>query len=328
MNRMSSLPTAKYCGLAPVLGAKYGAGRAAAVSSAFHAQCAGDPSLLLRLTDEERADLADWKRPTDVVLEDGIVLAYADAEKELEVMLPHPTDFLAEPMVGHLDFAWVRQLPKPSVKTMIAYVADIKKSRWTTVDGPESLQLHAYGTAYAELRGCLGYCTGIFIPETAEWMWSKGITWLGSMEHNEILAELIAAGTHTADKGSTGAHCSNCYSRLHCPEWTLPAVLSTTALAPVAEGIVPTPEQAAEMVRWIAALDGEKGLLAKAKGHLKEWVRRGHLTVIDGNKQWVPVTTAGRESVDREKLEAELGGDAKRFIRKGPDFLTYRWIKR
>jgi hypothetical protein len=325
MRRMSSLPISKHCGLAPTLYGQFGSGRPAAMSSAFHAHVAGDHSLILRLTDEEREELADWRAPTNVILADGTTLIYADAEKELEVCLsPMGWACTADEAisVGHLDFAWTvgDESGHP-----LAYVADIKKSRWTTVDGPESLQLHAYGLAYAQLRGCVGYCTGIYIPTEGEWIWSKRLIEIGSDEHAAIWSELLAAATHESDVGSTGPHCSNCYARLHCPEWTLPAVLAPTILGPLAAGQVPDPARAADLVRQLIAAEA---LYAKAKTNLKEWVRRGQLQVIDGDKQWAPVKMTGRVGVDREKLERELGGEAERFLTKGNDYLQFRWINR
>lgn len=328
MIRMSALPIAQYCGLASKLYAQHGAGRPAAMSTAFHALCAGNDGPMLSLTRPEREELKAWKRPADVVL-DHIRLAYDDAEKECEVALSaagYPC--LAEDAmsVGHLDFAWVKQVGTRRV----AFVGDIKKSRWTTVDGPETLQLHAYGMAYAQMRDCDAWTTGIWLPVDGEWMWSINAVTLGSQAH-AALWSLISWACDTSEpsrqSASTGAHCSNCYARLHCPEFTLPAVLSMTELAPVAEGIIPSPQKAADMLRWIAALDGDNGLLSKAKEQLKEWVRRGELTVADGDKVWGPVKMPGRKSLDRSKLEATVG-DLSGFETNGADYDQFRWMKR
>lgn len=322
------MPIAKFCGLAPKLYSQYGSGRAAAMSTAFHAMCAGDNSILLRLTAEERDDVMEWKLPADVVLEDGMLLRYSETEKELEVCLSEmgwSCERADAMLVGHLDFAWLVTLPKPHLDTKIAYVADIKKTRWTTTDGPESLQLHGYGMAYAQLRGAAGYCTGIFIPtegEHGEWQWSKEIVWLGSVEHANKWAELAAAAVHESDVGSTGPHCSNCYARLHCPEWTLPAVLGSTVLGALAEGNIPEPERAGELVRNVLALEK---IVEKAKENLKEWVRRLELRVVDGGKQWGPVMVQGRESWDSAALEAALGGDTPKYKRRGEPYPQYRW---
>lgn len=334
MIRMSSLPIAQYCALAPKLYAEHGAGRSAAISQAFHARCAGDESLMLQLTDAERAELREWKRPADVVLPIGIggdvgsaTLRYTDAEKEIEVCLSEmgmPCNREEAMLVGHLDFAWSRH--------SIAFVADIKKSRWTTVDGPETLQLHAYAMAYAQMRGCEAYCTGIWLPVDGEWMWSRRTITLGSPEHAEIWARILWAASEErpgqpTHQASTGPHCDNCYARLHCPEHVLSAVLSTTELAPVAAGQVPTSEKAAQMLRWISLLDGDNGLLAKAKDQLRQWVKRGELQVSDGNKIWGPVAMPGRKSLDRGKLEKQLG-DLGAYESVGAPYDQFRWLKR
>jgi hypothetical protein len=330
---MSSLPISKYCGLAPKLYAQYGSGRPAAMSTAHHARCAGDEGPMMRLTDDEREEVTSWQKPTDVVFEDGTTLAYADAAKEVEVCLSPmgwPCERDEALCVGHLDFAWIVQLPEPKRspmvhETKIAYVADIKKSRWTTPEGTDSLQLHAYGMAYAQKMGCAGYVVGIFIPTEGEWIWSKTIIWLGSVVHGEIWAAILASATNEGEQGSLGHHCSNCYARLHCPEWTLPAALASTALAPLAAGQVPTAEKAAEMVQLVKA---GKQLFDQAEENLKEWVRRGELRVLDGDREWKPVKTAGRMSWDSEKLESALGDGVAKFKKKGADFPTFRWVKK
>lgn len=331
MIRMSSLPIAQYCGLAPKLYAEHGAGRAAAMSTAFHALCAGNESPMLSLTAAEREELSEWKKPADVIV-DGtpLPLHYDDANLELEVALSHggyPCQASSAMVVGHLDMGWIR--PMGGNRT-IAFVGDIKKSRWTTVDGPETLQLHAYGLAYAQEAECDGWTTGIWLPIDGEWIWSERVIMLGSEEHAEIWAKILWACDSedlARQSASTGPHCDNCYARLHCPEFTLPAVLSTTELGPVAAGMVPSPEQAAKMLRWISALDGDNGLLAKAKGQLKQWVGRGELVVEDGDKVWGAVQMPGRKSLNRKKLEASVG-DLSAFETVGAPYDQFRWLKR
>ncbi len=319
MNRMSSLPQAQYCGLAPRLGEQFGAGRPAAMSTAFHAMCAGDRSLLHRLTDAERKEVESWQPPPDLAMPPH-VLKYAEADKELEVCLDafgqacEPADAIT---VGHLDFGWHFGTT--------AYVGDIKKSRWTAADGTDLLQLHAYGMAYAQLRSCSAYVVGIWLPVDGEWIWTEEPVLLGSAEHARIWGEIRAAALNTSATGSTGPHCSSCYSRTHCPEWSLPAALAPTVLGPIVLGKMPSPEEAGRLVKLLSTYDE---LADKAKRQLKVWVERGELEVIDGAKKWVPVECKGRESIDREKLEAELGDGAARFVKRGANFEQMRWVKR
>lgn len=325
MIRMSSLPIAKFCGLAPKLYGQFGSGRAAAISSAFHAKCAGDSSLLARLTKEELDEVEDWKEPTGVDLGNGVVLTYDAAVKELEVCLsPMGTSCGRDQAltVGHLDFAWI---VSDEGNRSIAYVADIKKSRWASA-GPDTLQLHAYALAYALANDCYGYCTGIYIPTEQLWQWSNQLIEIGSDEQAEIWGQIVAAATNQSETGSWGPHCSNCYARLHCPEYLFPAALAPTLLGPLAEGgALPSAEKLGELVRVLQA--GEK-VFEVARERLKEAVRRGEAKVVDGEQMWVPVNTKGKESWDSEKLGAALGGDASTYRKRGPDYPQYRWVNR
>src|SRR5512146_2655622 len=132
-HRMSSLPVAQFCGQAAPLSEKYGAGRAAVMSSFFHATCAFSPeakNLALQLTPEELDDVGTWHPPGTIHLYDGAVtLDYASAEKELEVMLDAAGEYSEDPAkaitIGHLDFAWPRLFQQRNV----VFVADIKKSK-------------------------------------------------------------------------------------------------------------------------------------------------------------------------------------------------------
>lgn len=321
---MSLLPVAQYCGLAPKLSGEHGAGRAAAMSSAFHAMCADAPDAKVRwalLSDDEQAELADWKRPDDVALPGGILLRYADAEKELAVALDdwgQATSDAKAATVGHLDFAWV--------VGDVAYVADIKKSVWSS-SGPDSLQLHAYGLAYAALRECDAYVTGIWIPTDAKWFWSTETVWLDSDEGRKQLDRVLAAARNDGE-ANKGAHCSNCFNRMHCKEWVLPVIDtgSTQLLRTGCCGIKPSNEDAlAAVVQLMAAKDVIKAF----EENMKEWVRRGLLQVKDPNTGmvWAPVEMTGRESVSAKDLRAALGDGAERYIKKGNSYSQYRWLK-
>ena len=69
-NRASILDVAELCGQAGIR-ARDAAGRAAAMSSAFHSLAAGGPDanrLFLSLTAEEQATISGWKLPTPVTV--------------------------------------------------------------------------------------------------------------------------------------------------------------------------------------------------------------------------------------------------------------------
>ena len=107
--RMSALPTSQFCGQAALL--DRGAGRAAAMSTCWHAVCAqapGNAALLAALTDEEAEEVLGWERPKIVDLPPGCdppALDYDNAETELEVTFdeqgrPVPADSPGVTLLG------------------------------------------------------------------------------------------------------------------------------------------------------------------------------------------------------------------------------------
>jgi hypothetical protein len=196
----------------------------------FHATCA-DPKgdYLTELTTEEAKTVCQWRKPVDAPLDNGIVLKYEDAEKEIEVCLDEYGDYTDDPekalVIGHLDMAWVLD--------GTAYIGDIKKSEWTT-EGPETLQLHSYGMAYAQKHDCDNYVLGIWAAIEGRWTWSNQLFDL-TLGAASTWAKIARAASNEGE-AVTGPHCRSCYARLHCPEHCLPAALASTDLAPVAEG--------------------------------------------------------------------------------------------
>ncbi len=335
MIRMSSLPLSQFCGASAALSAQHGAGRAAAVSTAFHARCAGSldaPKLLALLTDEEREELEGWHVPPDVVLE-GIVLRYADAEKELELALNRfgqpcePQDAIT---VGHLDFAWVHRFeghPDPGqTHARYAYVADIKRSRFTSTDGPESLQLHAYGWAFAKQNECEAYCTGIWVATDGEWQWSSEMVVFGTERANLIWERLRHAAENNTGEYATGPHCNNCYARLHCQEFLVPAAALVRAGLPTQDEIVLLEPAAAGAL--LQKVDAASAMLEALKKTMKAAVTSGKMSVTNGNgKKWVPVMHKGKESLDKDRVRELIGEEEfAGCMRRGASYPQMTWV--
>lgn len=317
-NRVSLLPIAQHCGKAAELSQRYGAGRAAAMSQAFHATAAGAPNareLFARLTEDEAREVASWKKPSTVIMGD-IVLDYDRATAiEAEVVL----DLGDVKSVGHVDFAWDIATNGLS----IAFAADIKKTVWTTDDGPESLQLHGYGRALADLWECDGYCLGIWLATEGEWLWAKRWVMRGTEEWNTIGERLRYAALHQSGEASTGEHCRHCWSRLHCPEHLLPAAMADTYLAPLAEGGDITLIDHTLVLR----LQAMRELAEAALKQCKAAVEQGGHKVRDpeSGKVWAPTVSKGKESVDVDLLKKELGEGAGRYIKQGAPYSQMRW---
>jgi hypothetical protein len=319
-NRISLLPVSRYCGLAAQLSEAHGAGRAAAMSSAFHAQAAAASDAkakLAQLTPKELEQIAGWTKPTSAVV-DGQTLTYEDAAKEQAVGLTASGEWVDSGEVltcGTLDFAWV--------VGGVAYVGDMKKSRWTT-SGPDSLQLLTYGWAWAKKHGCHSFCVGLWIIEDAEWQWSPKVYSVVDFDSLDLWSAIAhAAGNHDG-QASYGDHCGSCYGRLHCPEWVMPAAMADTVLGAVAQGGELSPERLAEAVAYVQRI---KGVIERVEEQAKEACRRGVKVVHpETGKVWKPSPTKGRESLDQQALFAEMP-EAKRFVKRGESFFTFRWSK-
>jgi hypothetical protein len=324
-NRMSSLPVTQFCGQAGILGSM-GSGRSAAQSSAFHALCAKAENaneLVTRLTDEEYQEMLSWKHPGDVDLGNGHVLRYADAETEVEVAIDDGGSYVDPKSpkaisIGHLDFAWVVVIH--GVK--LAYVADIKRSEFTTKEGPNSLQLHGYGLAYAGKHECDGYVTGIWAAVEGTWQWGE-IVDLETREAVTLAKRVIAAAMNVSPEYSMGPHCRDCYGRLRCPAWLLPPEVAQTSLAPVAQGQELTDESAGKL---LLTLQRYQDTAKAVEANLREYAAR--VGGIRHNGQiWKPVLCQGRESVSIARVREAFGEDADRVITRGKPFEQFRWTK-
>lgn len=324
-HRMSSLPVAQFCGQAPTLGAKYGSGRAAVMSTYFHAECAGAasvPALRAKLTEEELEEVAEWHKPSDISLYDEeVFLDYASAEKELEVAIKDDgtfTHIASEAItVGHLDFAWVRKYRGVSV----AFIADIKKSRWT-VSGPESLQLLAYGWAFAQLVGADAFVPGIWAATEGEWDWGNWYD-MTSLDMLDVWARIKQAATNDGEF-ATGPHCRNCFARLHCPEFLFPKSDRLDAMSVFAEGATPTSVEVADAVLAAKTMeDIAKRILENAK----EYARRGNeVRSADGQVYSVRMQK-GRASIDQKALWSKYPEAAKDCTKIGAPFPVATWSK-
>lgn len=323
-NRMSALPVTEFCGHSATLGDESGSGRSAAMSTWFHAECSGKGQKPA-LTPEELEEVKYWVKPDKVTLPDtGEVLLYSEADTELEVTL----EFDNVVSVGHLDFAWVvRALVNVGEgdEARVAYVADIKRGVYTASDGPDSLQLHAYGQAYAKLHNCDFYVTGIYVAEDGEWFWSSEMVEVGSEAYEAKRERLHLAVTNVGGQPSTGSHCRQCWNRLRCSAHVLAGVTAVTDLAPVCDGGQLTSENALKVLLAAeAALDVGK----RAKDAVQAWVAQGNTLEDPSNgKVYKPVPCRGRESVSVGDLRKELGPLAEKHIKRGASFMQHRWVK-
>jgi hypothetical protein len=331
-NRCSLLPVSFYCPLAGRLSAEHGAGREARMSQAVHARFAGVPEaqkLYESLDPDERAEVDTWHKPSTVTwLEHGetVVLDYESAEKEVPVGLDKDGNFVGPDRecmtAGTLDFAWVREV----AGMRVAYVADMKKTRWTTSDGPASLQVAAYGFAYASKEFCDAFVTGIWILEDGAWQWSSEMIVLGTYKADELWGRVRSAALNTSGEVTTGAHCRSCWGRKHCPEYFLPFEANTTELAKLNDVDSLAPDELGAIVLMAQAA---KEIAELALKHCKEAVRRGaEARCPKTGKVWRMAQRQGRESaLSVKELRARLGAEAEQYIKRGEPYEQADWVK-
>lgn len=325
-NRMSSLPIVQFCSGAGQLGQQYAAGRAAAMSTAFHAWASGQDEgdeLMNLLSDKEQETVKEWNVPDDVDLDDGEVLRYSEATCEEEVMMDengeHTDDPDAAVSTGHPDMYWVldhAQEADPDSETTpdslrVLYIGDMKKTEYSSVGGIKSLQLLAYAITLASKHQCDEFCVGIWNITEGIWEWSERFAMDDMVKTGKIFARVLAAANNTGGEFCVGPHCNDCYDRLHCKEWLLPFTNPVKQLEPftVAGGI--TPENALEALFYAAQA---KKVAAAVLDSLKAYAKivKG---IPDGEgKIWTEqFTKGGKKKYNTKALLAKLLEDDAEF---------------
>lgn len=326
--RCSSLPIVRYCGAAGPLGQSHGAGRAAAMGTAWHAIC-DDPGLekaetraaLASLTNDERAEVLARPRPTDVDLGEGVVLRWAEATRERPVFADRdlrPCRPEAAAITGHPDAYWICD--------GVVYVADLKSSMRHVEDGPASLQLQAYGLILAHEAEAHGYTCGIFAADTASWTWMDRVVEVDSWDAAEVVAAIQAAIDMPQDEYRPGPWCSSCWSRWHCPQHVVPNIEGT--LAALVDGDGPaTPEEALKALRvYERAVDTLKVVKAALEAYAE-----AHDGIRDpeAGKVWRKVVASkGGTRIDTKRLRADHPDLVAQYtVPTPPRSLGFRWCK-
>jgi hypothetical protein len=321
-NRFSSLPIAEKCARAPAL-SSVGSSRAAAVSSCFHARCAGVPGwrdMYTRLSSDEQSEVDAMKPPSTIILSDGVVLDYESAEKEIPLGLNEVCGYLPKGhpdamTEGTADLAWIRG--------RIAYVADIKRSEWTTSDGPRSLQVKGYALAYCSKHSADvdGYVTGIWAATEGLWSWGE-LTMLDSDQCFEDWSRVRAAALHIDGDFSRGPHCRGCYGRARCPAYMVDPAGASDAITRYLTGELDM-QRAAELLE----LTERMAETAKTAREILRGYADANGGVPDGDgKIWRQVRVAGRVSFDAATFEREHPEIAQQYMRTGAESMQHRWV--
>lgn len=326
-HRMSSLPLARFCPMAPELDKQHGeSGRSAVVSTAFHALCSDPDSpethrKIARLTPEERDELEALHVPTPLHIAD-MVLGYSRARAEVTLALALSDGTKS---IGHADMVWI---VFDGEGTCWVVVGDIKRSRWTTPDGANSLQLRGYLAAAVEMAKKLGYepefgATAIWQATEGRWDVGDAIDLSDELAWMELCDEIDAAATNKGE-ASTGAHCKSCYSRVHCPAYLLPGAIGehNPDLAPLSTGKATHDE----VLRALYAVEAMKTVASQAETLVKAWVDvNGPLR--DGDAVYRCGEVKGRSSFNGSKFKKDHPELAAKYTTTGKPTTRYAWGK-
>lgn len=309
--RPSSLGCAEFCPRSADLNEQSGISRSAIISTAWHAKLAGNDTLIGELHPDERKEVAGWGSP-DTAFCMGETLSYDSSEKELHVQVFERDTLITE---GTLDFAWVREVGGRKW----AFVADLKRSTWAIPDGPDCLQLAAYGHAYAHQRSCDGYTPGLWSGTDSEWTWGTPID-MTSPEALDLWLRLKRSSRSdhripgSSDRFVTGAHCGSCYGRQLCPEYA--ALTADGSVAEVDD------ENAAQLLLKAKAM---AELAERITDNVKVFAERGGVVKDPATgKVYLPTVTKGRESLDKEALLA-AHPEATKFWKRGKPGQMFGW---
>ena len=327
--RMSALPLARFCPKSTTIGV--GAGRAAAMSTAAHALFSNAPEadeLLARLSEDERNTVLEWKKPDDVKVGD-VVLRYDEAAHEVPVAFTaagKPCEHGAPEALteGHLDMAW--EVVVNGKK--IAYVGDLKKTQWTTLDGPDSLQLIAYGFAWALKHGCDAFACGIWMITEGEWSWGE-LVWMDSDKATELWEQMVAAATNTGGEYATGAHCRGCYERLRCPAHLVAPGTIVDGLALLQREL--GPDDAEHVRSLLFSAQAAEDAIKVVKATAQEYAVRFGLRDPETGKVYRPVHCKGKPGYDwkRLKKDSEVNPElepALKYLKQGEPYEQWRWL--
>ena len=167
----------------------------------------------------------------------------------------------------------------------------------------------------------------MFLAEEGLWQWSNTVHDLDDDRTMTLLDTVLHAATNTGEP-VFGSHCSNCWGRLHCPEFLLPAALGETELGALAK-TGPGELDGAGALKALLFYERVKSMLPRVKDTLEAFAtRNGGIYDPDAKKYWAPVQSHGRESCNVARLRDGLGQEAEKYISQGAPYNQMRWVKK
>lgn len=323
-NRPSSLAIARLCGLAPVLGRSSGASRSALVSSACHAlwsDAPEAPELMAKLTDEEREAIGKWKKPKPIDVRDAAPVGYDGMVKEVYVSCDEYALWVSadRPHLngGTIDFCFVFEFEG----RRIVFIGDLKRTRWSSSEGPNGMQLAAYGFAACAQFDADGYLPAFWYLEDAEWNIGD-VVWMGTPQARAKWKELLVALRNRDGRAVTGDYCDSCWERSHCPEYLALGLKGNEATAKVLRGDDVTPAEALEA---LVAFEAQAKAAELGRDRLKAMVKASEVEIRNGKgKRWLPVIMPGRKRGPSVEECERLGHGS--LVKQGPEYEQMKWI--
>lgn len=334
MRRMSNLPVLEYCGMSDQL-QKNVESTNALRSTVFHkyAETGVWPETIRQLSEQDRIEISRWKVPKHFHHPKlGLTLSYKDSDKERLLALDSDFNFISgldnelaqEELekipnlltAGHLDMAW--DVPEQD----LVVIFDIKSSIFAVKDRCESLQLHAYGLAYAKLKGRSKYITGIWDASDGEDYWGK-VYAIDTFEFEAIKDRIKAACGNTSDKYTRGSHCGSCWKRDSCPAH-LVDLPDDNRFRSIFDGTATEREYREALI----AVKGLGELANKVTEACKSWSERhGGIRSEDGRKVYKPLLINGRKVLDEDAILAKLGEkNLDAYKKPGNPYSKFDWI--
>ena len=225
---------------------------------------------------------------------------------------------------GTADCVWV--------EGEFVVVVDFKsgtRAEWNVPKPADNLQLLGYGIAFADLLGKTKVKLGIYLAHEERWDWAE--IDLDTEEGTTAWERVRGAALHDPSEAVLGAHCNECWTRLQCPAFILPAISEIdreSALAPLAQPLE-GPIEPAKLLRLLNAAKAMEGLAESAKEFAKAYVAQHGPLVVDG-QQWGPIDVKGKENTSIAKLrEAGLYERALAVgaVTQGAPTKQHRWTK-
>jgi len=313
--RFSSLPILQYCGGSAAL--NVAAGRAAAMGTAFHALCSGDPSapdLFALLSEDEQGEVSTWHRPATITI-GQVTLDYNEGAKEVSCGLSASGRFVpkGDPSAiveGTADVFWF--------VSGVLYLGDIKRSKRTA--SHDSLQLRGYALALADKYDAAAFRCGIWGATEGEWSWGPEIR-LDSDEAARSWDRVRLAATRDRRELSTGSHCSDCYSRTRCPAYLVDPRADFAASPLLSE-----PLDQASALELLSLADRLEETAKLAKERAKAFAAHEN-GIRSGDKVWAATIVDGRPSFDSKAFEKAHPDLAKEYTRRGKPYERFSWTK-